>query len=964
MRGMLVVPRGEGPFPAVVMVHGCRGVRPYVQEWAHTIASWGYVTLLVDSFHTRHIPPTCNKLGEWSAHESVGGRVFDAYGALEYLAGLSFVAKDRVAVMGWSDGAPLSAASTLGARTFYDRHFKAAVALTPDCTDFSTARFSTPLLVLAAGRDDWTPAASCGRMAGQAGGGAASVSLHVYPDARHGFDDAELVPDVFLSDAYNLHRQPTRGATLGYHGASHRDAVGRVRDFLLEHLGTGNASEDSEVYALVPSIDEPPASTWVIDPDRPGPNLPPVGRSLFDRLFASPNGDGYDLPFPFTQLLERIEAPLRAEGSTRPVLKKALIPLGRSLQRHAAAPEYFRFPRLVVAVDTEPLRFRDDRQPLMLKDRLFIGYQEKTGIIEVISYNEYAARFEFQVVSDYRAGATPRVAYAQRAICTSCHQNGAPLFSEAGWDETDTNSRVADALAVERGTFYGVSMERCCSASPAAIDNATDRANLFSVYQMLWRDGCRDPASGAISPRCRAGAFIAMLQFRLSAYSHFDTGAPSYRDGFLPLFTRNWRHNWPDGLNIPNPNIPNRKPLLSPRPAFISAALDPLRQRPPLAVWKVRNPRDRRRMVTGFAEFLPTNDIRRLDAHLRRLADTQGAERERLSRDCPATRQKLLGGAELVVVRCEDAPGEPGGPFEMLADLVYDGEDGLRGGLVRLELATGELFTNLRLPEAGVAREGRSSRARLEVLQRFHQAPARRADGNAISVLDLRWPDGGGEGQLEARVTLEITRDFAPVIAAIDGMADASDSLLSSAQPFRGTRAMQELLNALGLAPTPWCCDQAQPVPPAVVADDGDTAGHLGLQHPAESAVPAAFYDRCGACHRGDTVMPPGFLRGTPRQVQANLFRCAERIYARLGMWKQEESTRTKSPMPPVLSLPSGDAWHTSDAYNDMLDYVGDLLEARRGARPGVEELVARGYENLQACLPDTATLEASRTLK
>ena len=37
--------------------------------------------------------------------------MFDAYGALEYLSALSFVASDRVAVMGWSDGAPLSAAS-------------------------------------------------------------------------------------------------------------------------------------------------------------------------------------------------------------------------------------------------------------------------------------------------------------------------------------------------------------------------------------------------------------------------------------------------------------------------------------------------------------------------------------------------------------------------------------------------------------------------------------------------------------------------------------------------------------------------------------------------------------------------------------------------------------------------------------------------------------------------------------
>ena len=46
------------------------------------------------------------------------------------------------------------------------------------------------------------------------------------------------------------------------------------------------------------------AGTWVVDPDHPGPNLPPTGRSLFDLLFVKQTGDGpvYDLPFPFTRL--------------------------------------------------------------------------------------------------------------------------------------------------------------------------------------------------------------------------------------------------------------------------------------------------------------------------------------------------------------------------------------------------------------------------------------------------------------------------------------------------------------------------------------------------------------------------------------------------------------------------------------------------------------------------------------
>ena len=61
------------------------------------------------------------------------------------------------------------------------------------------------------------------------------------------------------------------------------------------------------------------------DPDEPGPNLPPAGRSLFDELFEiSPPGTPrpearYDLPFPFERLLDAAERPDRAgQGDDRP----------------------------------------------------------------------------------------------------------------------------------------------------------------------------------------------------------------------------------------------------------------------------------------------------------------------------------------------------------------------------------------------------------------------------------------------------------------------------------------------------------------------------------------------------------------------------------------------------------------------------------------------------------------------
>ncbi|HRC59964.1 MAG TPA: hypothetical protein PLD53_03305, partial [Candidatus Propionivibrio aalborgensis] len=102
---------------------------------------------------------------------------------------------------------------------------------------------------------------------------------------------------------------------------------------------------------------DPPA--WVVDPAMPGENLPPSGRSLFDRLFAAREKGveghetaGYDIPFPFTKLLTRLDTQLKRDpNSLLYPAKRVLIPLGRSLQRTAAAPDYFLFPRVVVAVD-------------------------------------------------------------------------------------------------------------------------------------------------------------------------------------------------------------------------------------------------------------------------------------------------------------------------------------------------------------------------------------------------------------------------------------------------------------------------------------------------------------------------------------------------------------------------------------------------------------------------------------
>ena len=140
-----------------------------------------------------------------------------------------------------------------------------------------------------------------------------------------------------------------------------------------------------------------------------GPDRPPTGRSSFDVLFSAIQ-DGqwvYDVPYPFSRMLDRLDLAVGIQSEDQSSLKSVLIPFSRCLNRDSAAPRQLAFPRMVVGVDTEPDVVPQDR-PIFLKNRFYIGYQPNANTLEVISYNNAAGRFEFQVVSDYREGGKPK----------------------------------------------------------------------------------------------------------------------------------------------------------------------------------------------------------------------------------------------------------------------------------------------------------------------------------------------------------------------------------------------------------------------------------------------------------------------------------------------------------------------------------------------------------------------------
>ncbi len=178
-------PEGTGPFPAIVVLHGCDGIGRHYRDWARRLVNWGYVALLVDSFTPRGHRSVCNQ-GRLVPPET---RAEDAFAAKAWLATQPYVRPERIGVIGFSHGGWTVLRAVLAG----DRPappFAAAVAYYPGCQRTATP-LVTDTLILIGGADDWTPASSCRGWAEHVDRAGHTVDLVIYPNAHHGFDSRQ-----------------------------------------------------------------------------------------------------------------------------------------------------------------------------------------------------------------------------------------------------------------------------------------------------------------------------------------------------------------------------------------------------------------------------------------------------------------------------------------------------------------------------------------------------------------------------------------------------------------------------------------------------------------------------------------------------------------------------------------------------------------------------------------------------
>lgn len=226
LTGKLTKPQGNGPFPAVVLLHGCGGITNLGHDWVKKLSTWGYVSLQVDSLGPRGYSNICTNSTVLIQLPPL--RAQDAYDAKSYLAKLNFVDPERIAVMGWSHGGW----TVLNAVTLkLGDPFRAGIAFYPYCSE-DLGSVNAPLLILIGDKDDWTPAGNCLQMMPRQGRAKSEVILKIYPGAYHGFD-WEGKDDNVLGAGLGGGQKSFR---LLYDPAGAADAIIQVKEFLAKHL--------------------------------------------------------------------------------------------------------------------------------------------------------------------------------------------------------------------------------------------------------------------------------------------------------------------------------------------------------------------------------------------------------------------------------------------------------------------------------------------------------------------------------------------------------------------------------------------------------------------------------------------------------------------------------------------------------------------------------------------------------
>jgi dienelactone hydrolase len=251
--------------PAVVLLHGSRGISDNVMEWAEFLNAMGVATFVPDTFTGRGAVSLAEDQSQLSRFMSI----IDAYRALALLEKHSRIDPNRIALMGFSRGGRAALYASL--KRFQKMHgpngsqgFAAYIAFYPDCgvrhiNDDDVV--DKPIRIFHGSADDWNPVAPCREYADRLRKNNKDAHISEYADAHHVFDRTTLTVPLKLPRAQTARncqleeaadgkiinsrtKQPfglndpcvERGVTISYNARATAEARKAVQELVLQVL--------------------------------------------------------------------------------------------------------------------------------------------------------------------------------------------------------------------------------------------------------------------------------------------------------------------------------------------------------------------------------------------------------------------------------------------------------------------------------------------------------------------------------------------------------------------------------------------------------------------------------------------------------------------------------------------------------------------------------------------------------
>ena len=243
----LYKPEGDGPFPALVLLHQCGGLRnasgswqnQSMLFWAQKAVERGYVVLLLDALGQRGADTVCfGPKGDVNFFRGAK----DALQAADHLSRLPYVDAKRIGLAGYSWGAMVALAVSSKAwasALATGPRFAAAVSFYPGCMriapptgpayDIAQLDIDRPHLTLMGDLDNETPPSDCIPRLETAKALGAPVEWHLYSGITHCWDCANL---------HNFNKVDMRGnrVTYLYDKAITSDSETRLFEFLAKNM--------------------------------------------------------------------------------------------------------------------------------------------------------------------------------------------------------------------------------------------------------------------------------------------------------------------------------------------------------------------------------------------------------------------------------------------------------------------------------------------------------------------------------------------------------------------------------------------------------------------------------------------------------------------------------------------------------------------------------------------------------